>query len=256
MDNESTTGTLEYVLVEDGQARQVVGHIINEMLLSVYVNGRELVTVVCSPGRLHALVLGFLLSEGLIESLDDVLLLRVCMEEGMAEVRLAHEVNVPPSRVLTSGCGGGMTFADLKAVGGPITSRIALSPARVTRLAGQLNARADSYRRSRGIHTAALSDGERILVVVEDIGRHNTLDRLRGEMLLQGIDPTGKVILSSGRVTSEMLRKAAQMGVPIVISRTSPSSLSVELADAWGITLIGYAQGRRFRVYAHPWRIA
>ena len=98
--------------------------------------------------------------------------------------------------------------------------------------------------------------GECILLVVEDIGCHNTLDRLRGECALQGIDPAGKVILSSGRVTSEMLRKAAQMGVAVVISRTSPSSLAVEPAEAWGNTLIGHARGSRFRVYAHPWRIA
>ena len=255
MNTESTTGMLEYVFVDDGQAERVSGHIINEMLLTVYVNSRELVTLVCSPGRLHALVLGFLLSEGLIQGMDDVLLLRVCTEDGMAEVRLVHDVTMPASRVLTSGCGGGTTFADLKAIGDPISAATSLTADQVIGLIGQLNARADSYRKSRGIHTAALSDEAQVLLVTEDIGRHNTLDRLRGETLLRGIDPDGRVVLSSGRVTSEMLRKAAQMRVAVVISRTSPSSLSVELAEAWGITLIGYAQGRQFRVYTHPWRI-
>jgi FdhD protein len=92
-------------------------------------------------------------------------------------------------------------------------------------------------------------------LVAEDVGRHNTIDRLAGRALRDGLDTEGMILLTSGRITSEMLAKAARMRIPVAISRTSPSSLSVELATAWNITLVGYARGTGFRVYAAPERI-
>jgi FdhD protein len=94
-----------------------------------------------------------------------------------------------------------------------------------------------------------LSDGQRLLLIAEDIGRHNTLDKLRGLALMQGVDTQDMVLLSSGRISSEMLNKAAHMGVPVIVSRTSPTSLSVALAQAWGITLVGYVRQNRMNVY-------
>jgi len=255
MEEYLVTHPVQYLLYDDGKTEEVSGHIVDELLLTLYINGQEWVTFVCSSGRLNAFVFGFLISEGIISSLDDVLLMRVCPEDGVVDVRLVRDVEPPASRVLTSGCGGGTTFSDLTAVGEPVKSGVTLGPNQVLSLMDGLYGAAEAYKKSRGIHTAALSDGKEMLIVAEDIGRHNTLDRLRGEALLRGIDTADKIVLSSGRITSEMLRKTAQMRVPIAISRTSASSLSVSLAEAWGITLIGYAQGQRFRVYTHPWRV-
>src|SRR3989304_722218 len=109
--------------------------------------------------------------------------------------------------------------------------------------------------RARGVHTAALSDGEELLVVAEDIGRHNTLDRLQGLCLIGGIETQGRILLATGRVSSEMLRKGARMGCPIIASRNSPTSMSVTLAEAWNITLIGYVRQRTMRLYSHPKRL-
>ena len=115
--------------------------------------------------------------------------------------------------------------------------------------------RATLYARSRGVHTAALSDGEQIIVLAEDVGRHNTIDKVRGACLIEQIDPRDKILLCTGRISSEMINKAARMGCPIVASRTSPTSMSVQLAREWNITLAGYVRRDQMKVYAHAGKI-
>ncbi len=132
---------------------------------------------------------------------------------------------------------------------------LTLTPEQVTGLIGKLFEAQELYRRSGGVHTSALSDSQDILVTSEDIGRHNTLDKIAGRLLLEELQPAQRIILTTGRISSEMLQKSARMGARIIISRTSPSSLSVHLAEAWDVTLIGYAKRTGFRIYTHPERI-
>jgi FdhD protein len=102
---------------------------------------------------------------------------------------------------------------------------------------------------TRGIHTSALAEADRLLAVVEDVGRHNTIDKLLGRCLSEGIPTADRLLLSTGRVSSEMLYKAARAGIPFVVSRTSPTSLSVALAAAWNVTLVGYVRRDSLIVY-------
>ena len=132
---------------------------------------------------------------------------------------------------------------------------VTLTPEQVTDLIGKLFEAQDLYRRSGGVHTSALSDGREMLVTCEDIGRHNSLDKIAGRCLLEDIQPQRRILLTTGRISSEMLQKSARMGASVIISRTSPSSLSIRLAERWGVTLIGYARRTGFRIYAHPERI-
>lgn len=111
------------------------------------------------------------------------------------------------------------------------------------------------YRDTGGVHTSALCDGKKVLIAADDIGRHNTLDKIAGLCLMKNIWPENRILITTGRISSEMLQKAAALNAPILISRTSPSSLSIDMAERYGITLIGYARKHRFNVYSNIHRV-
>ncbi len=242
--------------VHDGEWRETEREVIEEGQITVYVNGRELVSLMCTPRDPLQLALGFLVNEQLITDYRQVEIEHVCAAGDCVDLWLSVPVwNAPRRRVITSGCGGGLTFADLAAHQDPVEADLRLEPFQLGDLMSALQQQDSLYARARGVHSSALSDGERLLVTAEDIGRHNTLDRLRGECLRRGIDPAGTLLLSTGRISSEMINKAAKMGCPIVASRTSPTSLSVGLAREWNITLCGYVRRRSMNVYAHAERL-
>jgi len=225
----------------------------SEMELTIYINNQELVTILCTPNKLNCLVLGFLYSEGIISGTGDVLSMRVCDDETTADVRLSNsEYELPRLRTLTSGCGGGATF---KTKGKKIDSDFIISAEQVLSMMKQLYEQMNIYRICGGVHTSALSDSENLLVVAEDIGRHNTLDKIQGECLLRDLTTRDKLLLSSGRVSSEMLLKAAKMQTPVVVSPHSPTGSAISLAHELGIALVGYARGSRMSVYSHSERL-
>jgi FdhD protein len=225
-----------------------------EMALTIYIDNTELVTILCTPTKLNCLVLGFLYSEGIISGMSDVASMRVCEEDSLAEVRLSKPGYTPPARrTLASGCGGGVSFATEVQ---KVESQITVKPEEVFSLMKQLNERAELYRFSGGVHTSALCNNSNVLVVAEDIGRHNTLDKIVGECLLTRLPTNDKLLLTTGRISSEMLSKAARMRTPIIVSRSSPTDRSISLAEKSGITLIGYVRGSRLSVYSHEERLA
>jgi FdhD protein len=200
--------------------------------------------------------LGFLCNEGLINSMKDVRAVHICPSGACVDVWLTRSDFVRPNRlILTSGCGGGVTFDDLSKAMEPLSSSLIIAPQKLSELLIEMQRRGTLYARSRGVHTAALSDGEKISVIAEDVGRHNTIDKLRGACLIEGLDAHDKILLCTGRISSEMINKAARMGCPIVASRTSPTSMSVQLARQWNITLAGYVRRDAMKIYAHPERL-
>lgn len=251
------TEKVSYLFLSANEIRPAEKPVVRETAWTIYVNGQELVTILCTPSKMSFLVLGFLASEGMIQSLDDVAILRVCEDEGnVVEVRLRDEnLSLPKKRVLLSGCGGGITFEDLKANHARLTSSLAVTPAQISRLMRDLQKSAEVYRTAGGIHASALSDGERLLIVAEDVGRHNTLDKIRGECIYHHIPTKDRIILTTGRISSEMVNKAVRMEVPVVVSRTSPTDLAIRLAESWEMTVIGYVRGKKMNVYTWPERV-
>ena len=224
-----------------------------EMALTIYIDGMELVTILCTPTKLNCLVVGFLYSEGIISGMSDVATMRVCEEDSLAEVKLSKPGYKPPARrTLASGCGGGVSFAtDIQKV----ESRLTVKPDEIFALMKQLNEKAELYRFCGGVHTSALCNNSSVLVAAEDIGRRNTLDKIVGECLLTKLSTADKLLLTTGRISSEMLSKAARMRAPIIVSRSSPTDRSISLAKELGITLIGYVRGNRLSVYSHEERL-
>ncbi len=245
-----------YVLYKGDTANLVDSAVIEEALVCISVNGQELATFMCTPHRLEELAIGFLRSEGFIQSLDDIEILHLSDGGTCVDIWLRDLSFTPPKRhIITSGCGGGVTFDDLSQRHPPLNTAMTVTPQQIAVLMQKLHLAAELYKEVRGVHTSALSDGHELVLIAQDVGRHNTIDRLWGQALQRGINPEGWILLASGRISSEMLNKAAKMKTPIVISRTSPTSLSVELGRTWNITVVGYARGNTFRVYSAPERI-
>ena len=228
-----------------------------ETPVSLTVNGQVWLTFMCTPVDLEAMAVGFLFNEGIIESTDEVEDVRVCEHGDNVDVWLNRSVEQPTSWRRTSGCTGGVTAVDaLARVDVSFDGdRPTVPPEAIGHLVEELFNSQSLYRETGGVHTSALSDGEKIVIVAEDIGRHNTLDKIAGLCLMNQVSPKTRILITTGRISSEMLQKAARLKAPILISRTSPSSLSIEMADRYGITLIGYARRHRFNVYTNPQRV-
>lgn len=259
--------SIEWIQVEMDQPEERNGEVIVETPVSLTINSELWLTLMCTPVDLEALAVGFLYNEGVIQSKDEVADVRVCPTGDNVDVWLAHTVERPDRWRRTSGCTGGVTSVEASNAADDDTAYLgaythdsaageALNIQQVAGLIEALSEAQDLYRLSGGVHTSAVSDGRQLLLTCEDIGRHNTLDKLAGRILLERLQPTPWVLLTTGRISSEMMQKAARLGARVVISRTSPSSLSIDLAQRWGITLIGYARRHRFNIYTHPERIA
>jgi len=257
--NPAASNPIQYHLVTPGQFKQQSGEAIVEAPVTLTVNGEVWLTLMCTPDNLDALAVGFLFNEGVIASKDEVADLRVCPALDNVDVWLTHNARRPERWSRTSGCTGGMTDAAILeqySQGIPaVSSGETFEAQQISRLVGRLFEAQELYRQTGGVHSSAISDGSRLYLVAEDVGRHNTLDKLAGRLLLEDLNPQPRLIITTGRISSDMLQKAVRIRTAVIVSRTAPTSLSIELAKKWQVTLIGYARRDRFSIYTHPERI-
>jgi FdhD protein len=244
-----------------GSVDGIIDQVASELPVTLVVNNEPLVTLLCTPSELEELAVGFLLSEGLVNSRESIRSIRV--EERELSVRVDLE-GLPADfrgmfekRTISSGCGKGITFTAYRT---PADQRIPVKPHLVSaedirRLLADFRTISKLYLETGGVHSAALSDGKQILFFSEDIGRHNAVDKLIGKAFLQSVPVENKILITSGRVTSEIMTKAGRNRFPILISRAAPSCMAVSYAEDMGITLIGFARGDRMNIYSWPNRI-
>jgi len=233
------------------------GEVIEELPISIYVNGVEFATMMATPLNQDWLAIGFLFNEGILTELSEIEVLTVTPEGCCVDIWLNRDAPVPSRKIITTGCGGGITYADPGTGIEPFDSILKVDPDQIQEGFKYLQSRNSLYARSRGVHASGLLNPatNQLELVVEDVGRHNTIDKIRGASLIKNIETSGKILLCTGRISSEMLHKSAMMGCPILASRTSPTSLSVEIAKAWNMTLVGYVRYGRMRVYSAPERV-
>ncbi|MBJ6800685.1 formate dehydrogenase accessory sulfurtransferase FdhD [Geomonas propionica] len=243
----------EVTTYNDGKVLRGEVDVVREFPLVLRVNDREIVTLIASPHDLRFLVAGFLRLQGVVSHVEDFLVLSVCNDYGIANVRIKGEIPAELKPVLTSGCGTGITFSLPQAAGARGTGAMEqVTVAAIFELMKQLALSSAKYKSHGGVHSAAIGDTEgRLLLHAEDLGRHNTIDRLAGEALLKGIPLSGTMLATSGRVSAELAAKAALLGVGVIVSRTSPTDMAIRICEEAGITLVGYLRGTRFSAYTH-----
>ena len=237
--------------------------VVREHSAAIVLNNREVVTLLCSPTKLEYLAAGFLLSEGLLTRRDDISTMKITGDGQRSMVRVETKEPgevakyVSSARLIASSGGRGVS-SDSKAEPKnqiKVESHVKISPDQVLALVEEFHQRSLVFAATGGVHSAALCTTEGVLVFSDDIGRHNAIDRVFGECLLKDIATDERLIVTSGRVSSEILLKVARRNVPIIISVSAPTDVAVQLADSSGVTLVGFVRGSRMNVYAHDWRV-
>lgn len=234
-----------------------------ERALTIYVDKKELVTLMTLGAWPEWLVLGYLRNQRLVNSVDEIESITVDWEVGVAAVKtrrgIAHYEEKTAKRVVTTGCGQGSVFGDLMA--DIDTIRLPATTLTQGQLYGIVNAirlKESTYKSAGSVHGCALFAQEELLLFVEDVGRHNAIDTIAGWMWLQDaelIRPEGKVFYTTGRLTSEMVIKSAQMGVALVVSRSGITQMGHQLAQQLGLCTVGRATNKRFLCYSAPERL-
>lgn len=243
------------ILDEYGERRTILIPV--ERPLTVFVDKRELVTLMTLGAMPELLVLGYLRNQRLIERVEQVESITVDWEVEAAAVRSRdglHDLEARTARrVVTTGCGQGTVYGDMMSqierieLPGPAVARIRQSTLR--RMLESIRQQDNIHRRAGSVHGCALFRGAEMLMFVEDVGRHNAIDTIAGWMAMHGVEGADKVFFTTGRLTSEMVMKSAQIGVPIIVSRNGVTAMGFELASRLGITLFGRAANRHFLCY-------
>ncbi len=240
--------------VKEDSAKELDDFVAIEKRLRISVNGRHVISLYCSPFMIREFVAGVIYNEGLISG-------GWCADRMNIEYGDEINADVPADgtveegeKTVTSGCAGGISF------GRPLPQEklsddTVFDIAHIKDLYREFQQRSEGYKLTGGVHSAALADDRNMLVFTEDIGRHNAVDKAIGYALLENIPLQGKIMLASGRLSSEIVTKCARCGIPAVVSRAAPTSLAVEIADAAGITLVGFIRGDRMNIYTGRQRI-
>jgi FdhD protein len=248
-DSGSLAKDVEVLRISKDRSRHTRVAVVREIPLTIFLNDREIVTLLCTGAHPESLAVGFLRSEGLLQKRRNLKGVEVDEERQTVRVLTSDSTELAEKlfgkRTLTSGCGKGTVFYNVldSLQSKPVSKSLTIQVDQIRHLMHQLQSRSDLYRRSRGVHNCGLADTERILIFRADIGRHNAVDMILGECFLNEVVTNDKILVTTGRITSEILIKAAKMEIPMLISRSAATSLSLDLAHNLNMTVIGYVRG-------------
>lgn len=235
--------------------------VVNEQPVSLVLNGRELVTLLCAGHHLEELAAGFLHGEGFLQHPSDLTRIEVDPVAGKVAVEISRDAPLAHQlwmkRTITSGCGKGSLFyyALDALLSKPVESALHITPEQIQGRVDDMNRLSETYRRTHGVHNIALATPQETILFRDDIGRHNATDMVVGHCFLNSMTLSDKLLITTGRLTSEILIKAGKVGIPVLVSRNTATTLAIKLALSLNITLIGYARAGKFTVYCGEERI-
>ncbi len=230
--------------------------IIREVPVTIYFNDKEIVTLLTAGAHLDELAIGFCYAEGYLKSSSDIIEFSVDDDNGKVYISSKTDATLTDrlagKRTVTSGCGKGTVFYDVldSLMAKPVTCSYSIEPEAVCNRMNDLLELSQTYRQTHGVHNTALANPQELILFRDDIGRHNAVDMIVGHAFLNDIPLQDKMLITTGRLTSEMVIKAAKIGIPVVVSRNTATSLAVEIAQSLSLTLIGFVRAGKCIVYS------
>ncbi len=231
--------------------------VVVESPFTIFIDGKEIITLLCTPKSLEELSIGFIISEGFINNIDDIDEISMDEESSIAYISLKRKNSFAEKfqgkRTITSGCGKGTVFYNVldsfksKKIENPLEIDIDIIKENMR----DFNKRSHLFLETGGVHSCGLYDGSKMLIFEEDIGRHNALDKIIGKALKQELNLKDKMIFTSGRISSEILIKTAKREISTIVSRSAPTSLAIDMAKQLGINLIGFVRGEKLNIYTN-----
>lgn len=255
--------TRQVMRVKNNTVQHIEDTIVTEYAITVKINQTEFVTMVCTPEYVEDMVIGYLASERVIRNFEDIENIWYQQEEGFVHITTSH-INpiyqqMQNKRYITSCCG--MSRQGFVFVNDALTARdmnksaVTITTADCFRLMQDMQNSAEMFKATGGVHNAALCDANSVILSRMDIGRHNALDKIYGYCLKNKINMQDKIIVFSGRISSEILLKVSKIGCALVLSKSAPTELALQLAEQLGITTVGFIRNDSLNIYTHPERI-
>ena len=252
--------TFDVVSIKSGRKEEVQHPVATEVPCTIVVNDTEVATIMCTPTHLREFAVGYLFTSGMIKNGHDVTDFFCDTKRWRLDVKTGTEIDIEllGKRIYTSGCGKGVLYSNVLALSSrhPLESNFSVTKELVNRCVKWLFKCSSLYKETHGVHTAALSvNGELPGIYIDDIGRHNAVDKVIGYSLMNEIDFSTGILCCTGRISSEILHKIKRCGIPIVLSRGAPTHQTVLMAREMGVTVIGFARGDSLTIYSHSERI-
>lgn len=249
--------TKKYIIkkYQNEEVDEVEDLVVCEYPLTIFLNDQEFITLLCSPKSLKNLSIGFLYSEGIIKSASDIDSINIDEKMGYAYIKIGNVSKFAKQlygkRVITTGCGKGSIFYNaldsLKCK--QFKNNLDIDYKKLLDIMKLFNKKSELFLETGGVHSVGLIDGDDILYFEEDIGRHNALDKIIGNCLIDNVNIEDKAIITSGRITSEIVLKCAKLGIGCIISRSAPTNLAIDTGKKLNMEIIGFARGNKLNVY-------
>ena len=250
---------LEIIRFREGVKSSINDIVVLEVPLTICCNNIEVATLLCTPGYEEELAIGFLVAGGILRNASEILTLTHLAEENAVYIKCITENadrHAFVKKCITTGCGRGTMFMAEDAENMPkYSGNLTMQAEAVIKLMQEMQVKSKLYLKTGGVHSAALAVDEKIIVFREDVGRHNAVDKIIGHALLNKITLEDKFLLTSGRMSSEIIVKIAQAGLGGIVSRSAPTARAVEYAKMFKISMLGFARGKGFNIYTEPQRV-